>query len=544
MTPMEVIIKSKKKIYSFMIIAFIMLSCFATFSIVKIEVVKAGASPTDFTHNINLTVKNSMVSGTHTDFPVLVYDTGLTQLNGLGSDDFTFFNATDIEMDWELVNWDDSTDTLEAWVRFNLTGGVDYFFLYYEDTSDVADSDGGEHNPTAVWDSDFIFVYHMDDSDGSLDDSTSNNNDAIEDATNGVDAADYGQTGKVGDCVRGDGQGNDGDAQHFSLPDNLQTNGNWGTGTWSCWYWANNTDEDSIMLFEFQDNARYNFMSKDDSGTAKLRIAAYDGAWQIAWADAIVNQSWQFCVGRAGGDIIWAYRNMTYVTADSLGTIGQQSIGNELMGNQNDDYGLDGGLMDEAWLSSSNRSEDWIQTIYDMTNNGSGFLWWNSSTTPSYCHMYVRGNASSKIVTLQGERTDTVYCNNTGAYYETIEFYFTINGTDYFERLTVNVSDITDTIIDGHDIAVSFDDDNSSWSHNWHTCSNGVESIIVNGTTWTANNWMSGTNPFTADGDSDGENEIQASKGIFMRIRIIIPNDATYTTHTNAGMTWDCGEYS
>lgn len=546
MSPIQKVKKNKRKIISTMVFLTMIFSCFSVFYVLKVETVKAGASTNDFSYHVNLTVDNTYVTGTHTDFPVLVYNTSCDILDGLDNNDFTFFDTSGEEMDWELVSWDDSSDTLEAWVRFNLTGGTDTFELHYENTGDTGESDGGEHNPTDVWDSDFLCVYHMDDADGGLDDSTTNTNDAAE-GPNGVDAADYHQTGQIGYGVRLDGTST---AQDFTLPADMAPNEDLDDLTVNVWMKSDGY-YDGMGIFDFTDDGCTRQQIKPTGGELQNRMAIREGDsdWITVLSGVeLQNGSFHFIGGRhVNTGTIWAYHNGSYQSTSFTGfdpALGQgNNLGSVGVGNAN---GLDGSILDEFWISNTDRGDNWWQTVYNMTSNNTLFLIYGPeiATSGSICELILHGNpASNYTFTLQGEQGDTVWANSSGDYFETGEFNFTIYGIDYFERLTINVSDINDTEIDGNDIYISISATNSSYT-NWHQCSNGGEQIIVNKTNWDTYNWMNGANPFTADGDSDGEYEIQSTKSIWLRIRINIPNDATQVTHAKFDMTWDAGAYN
>jgi len=149
--------------------------------------------------------------------------------------------------------------------------------------------------------------------------------------------------------------------------------------------------------------------------------------------------------------------------------------------------------------------------------------------------------SSNSYFTTSGILPGSYYANNTGAYHETANLTVIIDNVN-IEYIRINVSDI-DTNITANYINISFDDDNSSWSGNWHGCTDGGESIILNNTTWAANNWMSGTNPFTADGDADGHKEIQANTSIYFRVRVSYPSGIGTETYSKLDMTYDGGKY-
>ena len=532
-------------------------SLFAMFVMLPtVENVK-GATTSDFSNYINLSVVPSQVSGTQSNFAVLVYNSSCTALDGLDDDDFAFFDVAGNELPWELVEWNDTTDTLEAWVNVSSLSSSTSIHLWYEDVADVADSDGGEYLPTSVWDSHYRLVLHMTGGSATdIDDSTSNNNDVIGDEGSPA----YNETGQVGKCVRFDGSAVDtGDdlriADSSTLSFGDATNDD--EYTFEVWVNADDISSDDRTVFSKYGTTKEYQAQLRGSDTRAYIVDESVGVGQSASSSAIPTNSWVYVVytydGQGGGDAYQGMLNYINGTAQSMSLstdvdtyVAMQDTPVEFqIGARQDDKNYFDGHIDEIHLSDINRSASWILTKYNMMNNKTNFFTWNTTSSSSSCSLILHGNPSgNRTYTLQGEAGQTKYANESGTYYQTGEFNFTIVGTEYFERLTVNVSDITNGVIDGNDIYISFDDDNSSWSGNWHQCSDGGESIIVNGTNWDANNWMSGTNPFTADGDSDGYKEIQSTSSIWMRVRIDIPADATNTTHANYAMTWDAGKMS
>ena len=559
MSPMQKIKKNKRKISSILVMLILVATCLITYTVIKTETV--GAATSDFTYYINLTINTSQISGSHSYMPCLVYNESITALNGLGSDDFTFFDVDGNELDWELVNYNDTSNHLEAWVNVSSvdSGTATWIHLWYEDTADSGDSDGGENNPTNVWDTNYRAVWHFTgDSYSDIVDSTSNYNNATGDGTDN-DGPHYNETGHIGNCTRFDGGASDsGDWLDFGDPDSLS--------------FLNGVDEDDPMTIE----AWIYIVNYDDTRTLCGKYAAHkeyqvqllssytrlyivhetSEAGNANGSTALPTGSWQFITYTYGGVGDPEFRKMlNYLngTKETMGLGEVTSAYNEMsagatnfnIGRRTDGNNYFNGYIDELHISGENRSQNYIKTKYNMMNNLTDFWIWGAEVqgTESNCELIMLGGTNYNF-TLQGEISQTVYANSSGTYYETGEFNFTIYATSYFEFLRINISDLTDGVIDCPDMYLSFDDDNSSWSGNWYQCTGDADTIWVNGSEWTANNYMSGTNPFSGDNDADGETEIQSQKSIFMRVRIDIPADATLITHSKTDMTWDAGEYA
>jgi len=166
---------------------------------------------------VELTISNTNVDDTLTDFPILVY---LSDSSGQGSDDVSFIFdelvddanrkkiaiTTDDELTEcyvEIEKWDDAGEKAWLWTRVPsiASGTTTTLFLYFD--VDHADNtayvgDVGDEVAEKVWDSSFVFVDHMQDgSDTShTRDSTSNDNDGTKKAANEPNEI----TGKIGEA--------------------------------------------------------------------------------------------------------------------------------------------------------------------------------------------------------------------------------------------------------------------------------------------------------------------------------------------------------
>jgi len=493
------------------------------------SVVRA-ASISDFDGgHITYTINNSQVSGSLSGFTVLFSKT-VTELDGLTDDDFSFFNSSDVEMDWELELWDDATDKLVAWINFPSLSGGETFSLYYESGS--GGNSGGENNVSSVYDSDHIGVWHMNSSTATVYDTLDSNDGTKKGATEPTQG-----TGKIGYAQVFDGTD---DYVDMGYDTSLRAS----TMTIEAW-----VKTDDYTLADSQE-----IVTKDDEWYFWIEHGAGDvfSYEPHAGEDALatsspVDDTWYYVVGVYDGSNSKLYVNGVLeesAAGNSPPQDGHDFVvgahGNGANGGTPNSAFWDGSI-DEVVYSDVERDINWIKTKYNMVNNQSTFITSDVDTVSLTLH---GGVPSNYTFTLQGMATDTVYSNNSGSYCEYGEFNFTIDGSDYYERFTLNISDITNGVIDASDVFLSFDDDNSSWSGNWHQCSDGGESIIFNNTTWDSNNYMSGSNPFTTDGDSDGYKEMQSTCSIWMLVRIDIPSDATNTTHAKYDMTWDAGNYN
>jgi len=122
-----------------------------------------------------LTIQGSQVPAPQTQFPVLVdiTDADLAAHAGAGGLDIYFEDADGGVLPFERESYDAATGALIAWVKMDLTGEDQDFYLHY--------GGGTTHErstPTDVWTHGFAAVYHMDygGGAGTQTDSTANAN--------------------------------------------------------------------------------------------------------------------------------------------------------------------------------------------------------------------------------------------------------------------------------------------------------------------------------------------------------------------------------
>ena len=132
-----------------------------------------------YSHRRKITIDNTKVDSTLTDFPVLVKLTSanfdFSQANSDGFDVRFCSNDGETLLKYERERHDSANELAEYWVKVpSVSDSADtYIYLYYR-TEDTADGADGEN----VWDSNHKAVHHLKDATTStVLDSTSNNND-------------------------------------------------------------------------------------------------------------------------------------------------------------------------------------------------------------------------------------------------------------------------------------------------------------------------------------------------------------------------------
>jgi len=524
-------IEAKVKPIAIMIL--LLVSVISSISLLQPNTVK-GAS-TDFDAYVEISTDASQIPGALSNYPLLVIN--YSWVTGLDSDSFSFYDSTGTtELNWELEAYDTSSGLLCAWVDMDtLSATGDTIRLYYDLT---ASNDGGENNPTSVWDSNYVAVYHFDDASGGLTDSKGSH-DMTESGsptyreTNGSSMIGYGI-----------------DFTGTTTLDGFYEDADWGLTSSDISVLAiidadgyNNSDATGFNAIVYMGYDRFNLNFKKADAVERLQLTWESGSWEECNFETSPStaRKYLFCKYDNNGNAVTYLNNTEANTDANTGTLNgyaptrKNSIG---YADNSEDHEFNG-VIDEIRVSSVLRSDNWRTTVYNNINNRTSFITWGSAVTTA-----VTLNLTDSKFTFQGELGDTVYANSSGSVYET--GVFVINGsTTAIERITVNVTDI-DANITASNISMKFSSDNSSWGSStaWYNCSDGAQSIIINGTNWSSKWYLIGTNPFTADGDGDGYNEISTLDYIYWRIKIDIPSGIGEETYSKLDYTWDAGVYS
>jgi Concanavalin A-like lectin/glucanases superfamily/Domain of unknown function (DUF2341)/Putative peptidoglycan binding domain len=134
----------------------------------------------DWTYRKKITIDHTKISGSLTDFPVLISRTDTDwkdTVNGgyVGQSDggdFVFTSSDGVTaLHYEIEQYVSSTGVLAAWVRVPaVSSSTDTDLYAYYGNASVAD----QQTPTQVWDNNFKMVQHINASGSTLTDSTSN----------------------------------------------------------------------------------------------------------------------------------------------------------------------------------------------------------------------------------------------------------------------------------------------------------------------------------------------------------------------------------
>jgi hypothetical protein len=331
-----------------------------------------------------ITIWGSQVTGSLTDFPVLIYkvDSEFQSHGVTGGADFVFTSwdgTTKLPHEVEWFNKQSGSYT--GWVKIpSLTAGVDTdIYVYYGNTG-ASD----QQDPATVWSNGFAGVWHLNETSGTRYDSTSNNNDLTD--VNTV-ARGTGLVAGGADFVRTS-------SESLTITDATQT-GLDITGPITMEAWVKN-DEVANPPYQVIEKYRDSTCGSGNDPPYSLRLvtespnlkecAGVTGscsdppdAQPAAWT--ITSGAWVFLVGSYDGANTRVYRNSVESNARAyasgiVNTDGTFYIGSHGTANYFD------GIIDEARVSSVARSQGWITTEYTNMNSPGTFFTFFTEQTP------------------------------------------------------------------------------------------------------------------------------------------------------------------
>jgi biopolymer transport protein ExbB len=331
-----------------------------------------------------ITIQGSQITGSHTDFPVLISLTdnslrttgnGGRVLNANGYDIvFTLPDCSTI-LPMQIERYTASTGQLVAWVKVpSLIGGSNQIiYMFYGKTGVVTNPS----TPT-VWDAGYMGVYHFN---SSVTDGTSNNRHLTD-----VSTANLG-TSKIGEGRRLANTPNitSGTAgvRYLQLPNNIfNTVTNF---SFEGWVYLETVNTNWERIFDFGRNTNFNMFLCPSTGTNGIKRFAIttggNGAEQ------------QVSSGTTTGTGAWHHFAVTINATTNTGVLYYDGAANatntggitldpsSLGANDRNYFGIsqytaDDGLygnFDEFRISNTTRSAGWIATSYNNQNNPAAF---------------------------------------------------------------------------------------------------------------------------------------------------------------------------
>ncbi|MBI5734051.1 MAG: DUF2341 domain-containing protein [Candidatus Kerfeldbacteria bacterium] len=353
---------------------------------------------TAWAHRKAITIDHNKVasstSETYSNFPVLIsmtdadlkYTGSGGQVGSSTGADILFTSSDGTtKLNHELEKYSSSTGETIAWVKLpSLSTSTDTtLYMYFGNSSSTLAS---QANPTSVWDSNYKAVYHLPDGTTlSAADSTSN-------ANNGTITTPTAASGQIG----GAGNFTTGDKITKSSTASLNI-----SGSFTLEAWVNQTNltgyHDVITKTNGTSDGNYYL----ETNGVNIDIGFYNGSGFTGFGSSgsgvsMSTGNWYHIVAvfDSTGNALKGYINGTQVINQSAGgatpqtnsaslSLGLGYIGENFLGK-----------MDEARISSSVRSTDWIKTQYN-----------NQSSTTTFYSVGALASVSSNPINVGGDLT-------------------------------------------------------------------------------------------------------------------------------------------
>jgi len=317
-----------------------------------------------------ITIDNTKVAATLTDFPVLISLSTDTELAGNAQDDGDdiLFTTTDgiTKINHEIETFNGTSGQLVTWVKVpGLSSAADTdIYIYYGNSGA-----GNQENPTFVWDSNYQMVQHLEETTGganAIQDSTSNTNHGTDNNSPTLNAA-----GKINGA-----DGFDGSDDYISVADSnsLDITGNITLEAWV--KTTNNALSYQTIMEKRPAVTNYNYYLRLDSGY--FRFSFYSGAHRALLDDTtqLSSNVWHHVAATYDNSNIRLYVDGTEAksgaqTAPLVADTGAFIIGIETY--QVTDTNAFSGTVDEVRISDTARSADWLLTSYNNQSSPSGF---------------------------------------------------------------------------------------------------------------------------------------------------------------------------
>ena len=317
-----------------------------------------------------LTIDYTKVSGDQVYFPVLVSITDSSLSKAQADGDDILFTSSDglTKLDHEIEKFDQSTNTLVAWVEIpTLSSSANtIIYMYYGNPSVTS-----QQNKTGVWDSDYVAVYHLNETSGLHYDSTNQNNSEYVSATQ--------QGANIGKADGADEL--NGSSNYIRVPDSssLLPSSDITVEGWAKIDTLASVmpEAEQILTKTTSANNSYSILvSHVDDKVRFLWNNSTPTAYYASYNTAVTTGNWMYLTGVHDGSTLRFYYDGSatgttngnptgtiYNTNSSKLTIGSSSIAN-----------YTDGTIDEVRISKIARPAGWIATTYNTINSPSTFF--------------------------------------------------------------------------------------------------------------------------------------------------------------------------
>lgn len=313
----------------------------------------------DFQKRIPLTINVGQVPTTQNDFPLLINDI-YPDLIGEVEAEIRFAGSDNIQLEYEIQKFDNSTGELIAWTKKPTVDDGDFIAIYFDNPGAT-----DEQNPPAVYDVNYKYVGHLQ---NNADDSTSN----------GQDLTNFGSALTPVSAKIGDGQFYNGTTSDFSRRNPFT---GWPTTEITCEFWLQTTGNgDGMVSYAVGTGALANHFFIFNQVSVQIFITSTaDAATGVGFDDGVFHH--MVVTWRSSDGQLILYKDGVIVSS-AIHKTGTSFIvnGSLVLGQDQDNVGggFSGvmaydGILDELRLSNNVRSADNILTSFNNQDNPGTF---------------------------------------------------------------------------------------------------------------------------------------------------------------------------
>jgi Concanavalin A-like lectin/glucanases superfamily/Domain of unknown function (DUF2341)/Archaeal Type IV pilin, N-terminal len=343
-----------------------------------------------------ITIKGSQVTGSHTDFPVLIYLVdGDLQFDALAGGNDILFTSWDgtTKLPHELEFFNKQSGSLTAWVKVpSLTSGVDTVIYMYYDNPGASN----QQDPANVWSNGYVGVWHLNETGsgaaGEFKDSTSHDLDG----QGGEGEGSYVPTRTTGKIASGQTFSNDlidcGNNSLLDVPGNQLTLEAWVKHS------VSGATPYGILNHKGWWNGYSIWMQGDPSicgggrtNCIQFNLPGDSYIYALITTGTLSSGTWHHVAGTYDGTIMKVYIDsavdVTTIAKSNSLTAPSPPENDMWIGHGDQPKGVAwsapwDGQLDEIRISNLGRSASWIATEYNNQNSPSTFITISTEQSP------------------------------------------------------------------------------------------------------------------------------------------------------------------
>jgi len=321
-----------------------------------------------------ITIDATKISGTHTNFPVLISlasDTDLATHAQDDGDDILFTDTNNVKLAHEIEKFVKSTGELVAWVKIPSISSTANTIIYMH--YGCADAPN-QQNPAGVWSNGYSGVWHLNETTGTV----------IKDSTGVNNGTPYNVTLDVAGKINGGDEFN-GTTAYTDIPDHASLEpGEMTISRW-CYVPSLGAVRNAINKHHVGTASGYALGLVDDN---RFTFQAGNGttwpAFSVFSAPISATGTWYYVVGVHTTTSHKIYVNAAETIVTTSGNIAPNTQPLWFSRDVNTPTNYYPGHLDEVRISSVPRSADWITTEYNNQNSPSTFYSVGTQTTSDY----------------------------------------------------------------------------------------------------------------------------------------------------------------